>query len=67
VLKKYRDNFQIIKMPSPTNEAVKAIVREECLIHDIRYLFFDYIFVSQSLVNEFAGMRLRNDKFLSCT
>lgn len=64
VLKKYRDNFQIIKMPSPTNEAVKAIVREECLIHDIRYLFFDYIFVSQSLVNEFAGMRLRNDEAL---
>lgn len=64
VLKKYRNNFQIIKMPSPTTEAVKAIVREECLIHDIRYLFFDYIFVSPSLVNEFSGMHLRNDEAL---
>ena len=64
ILKKYRDNFQIIKIPSPTNEAIKAIVREECLIHNIKYLFFDYIFVSQSLVNEFSGMRLRNDEAL---
>ena len=64
VIKKYRDNFQIIKMPSPTTESVKAIVREECLIHDIRYLFFDYIFVSPALVNEFSGMRLRNDEAL---
>lgn len=65
VLKQYQDNFYIVRMPSPTIELVKTIVRENVLMHDIEYVFYDYIFISPSLLGEFKGFNLRNDKFLS--
>lgn len=65
VLEMYQDNLFIVRMPNPTIELVKTIVRENVLMHDIEYVFYDYIFVSPSLLNEFKGFSLRNDKFLS--
>ena len=46
----------------PTIELVKTIVRENVMMHDIEYVFYDYIFISPSLLNEFKGFNLRNDK-----
>ncbi len=51
-------------MPNPTIELVKTIVRENVLMHDIEYVFYDYIFISPSLLNEFKGFNLRNDEIL---
>ena len=64
VLEQYQDNFFIVRMPNPTIELVKTIVRENVLIHDIEYVFYDYIFISPSLLNEFKGFNLRNDEIL---
>ena len=66
VLEMYQDNLLIVRMPNPTIELVKTIVRENVLMHDIEYVFYDYIFISPSLLNEFKGFNLRNDKLLSC-
>ena len=63
LMKKY-DNLVLVKMPNPTIESVKAIVRENCIIHDIGYVFYDYIFIGPSLLNEFKGFALRNDEVL---
>ena len=63
LMKKY-DNLILVKMPNPTIESVKTIVRENCIIHDIGYVFYDYIFISPSLLNEFKGFALRNDEIL---
>lgn len=65
VLETYQDNFFIVRMPNPTIELVKTIVRENVLMHDIEYVFYDYIFICPSLLNEFKGFNLRNDKILS--
>lgn len=64
VLETYRENFFIVRMPNPTIELVKTIVRENVLMHDIECVFYDYIFISPSLLNEFKGFNLRNDEIL---
>ena len=64
VLEKYQDNFFIVRMPNPTIELVKTIVRENVLLYNIEYVFYDYIFISPSLLNEFRGFNLRNDEIL---
>ena len=52
IMKTY-DNFTVIKMPSPTIELVKTLVRENCLVKNISYVFFDYIFINPSLLATF--------------
>ena len=64
LMEKYKDNLILVKMPNPTIESVKTIVRENCIIHDIGYVFYDYIFIGPSLLNEFKGFALRNDEVL---
>ena len=63
LMKKY-DNLILVKMPNPTIETVKTIIRENCIVHDIGYVFYDYIFIGPSLLNEFKGFALRNDEVL---
>lgn len=65
VLEKYEDNLTLIKMPSPSIELVKTVVRENCIRTGAEYVFFDYIFICPSLLREFKGINLRNDKLLS--
>jgi len=64
VLETFQDNLYIVRMPNPTIELVKTIVRENVLMHDIEYVFYDYIHISPSLLNEFKGFSLRNDEVL---
>ena len=64
ILEQYQENFYIVRMPNPTIELVKALVRENVLLHDIEYVFYDYIFICPSLLNEFKGFNLRNDEVL---
>ena len=58
------DNFTVVKMPSPTIELVKTLVRENCLTKNISYVFFDYVFINPSLLATFQGFSLRNDEVL---
>lgn len=63
IMKTY-NNFTVVKMPSPTIELVKTMVRENCLTKQISYVFFDYIFINPGLLGEFKGFSLRNDEIL---
>ena len=64
IMKHFEENLILIKMPNPTIELVKTIVREQCLIHDIGYVFYDYIFIGPAILGEFRGFALRNDEVL---
>ena len=64
VMEQYKDNFFIVQMPNPRIDLVKNLVREQVLLHDIEYVFYDYIFISPSLLSEFKGVSLRNDEIL---
>ena len=64
IMKMYKDNFIIQRMPNPTIGLVKTMIREQCLINDIHYVFYDYIFIGPALLGEFRGFNLRNDELL---
>lgn len=64
LIKMYKDNFQIIRIPNPTIELSKTMIRENCLTNDIGYVFFDYIFINPMLLAEFRGFNIRNDEAL---
>ena len=64
VLKEYASNFILVRIPNPTIELVKTKVREKVLLHDIGFVFFDYIFISPALLGEFRGFGVRNDEVL---
>ena len=64
LMKHYESNLTLVKMPNPTIELVKTIIRENCITKDIGYVFYDYIFIGPALLNEFKGFALRNDEVL---
>lgn len=64
VLKEFGENFIIVRMPNPTIELIKSTVREQCILHDLDYVFYDYIFIGTALLGEFRGFALRNDEIL---
>ena len=64
VLERFKDNLTIVRMPGPTIGLLKQVIREQVKLKDIEYVFFDYIFVSPSLLSEFKGANLRNDEIL---
>ena len=64
IMERYKDNFFIVQMPLPRIDLVKNLVREQVLLHGIEYVFYDYIFISPSLLTEFKGVNLRNDEIL---
>lgn len=64
VVHDYEENFVIIKCPNPTIESIKSLIRENCILHEIDHVFYDYIFIGPSLLNEFRGFNLRNDELL---
>ena len=65
IMEQFADNLTLIKIPNPTIELVKTLVRENCLTKGIGYVFYDYVFIGPALLNEFRGFSLRNDKILS--
>lgn len=64
VVEHFKDNIRFVQMPSPTLEGVKSTLRREVLLHNIQYVFYDYIFISPSIIREFQGVNLRNDEVL---
>lgn len=64
VMKHFSSNFIMLRIPDPSIELIKANIREKCLVEDVRYVFYDYIFISTGLLKEFKGFNLRNDELL---
>lgn len=64
IIHQYRSNFELMRIPDPNVEQLKLAVREKVITTGARYVFFDYIFVSPNLLQEFRGSNLRNDEAL---
>ena len=64
IMEQFSENMIIVKIPNPTIELVKTLVRENCLTNNIGYVFYDYIFIGPALLGEFRGFSLRNDEVL---
>lgn len=61
IIKKYKNNLMIVQIPMPSVEIVKSVVRQNCIINDIKNVFFDYIFSNPALLNEFRDLKIRED------
>lgn len=64
LMEQYKDNFYIVQMPSPRIDLIKNLIREQVILHNIEYVFYDYIFICPSIIGEFKGVALRNDEIL---
>lgn len=58
---KHFNNLYIVRLGNPNIEQVKAVVRQNWITNDIQNVFYDYIFSSPSLLNEFRDLRVRED------
>lgn len=63
IIKEFK-TLKLMRIPDPSIEQLKLAVREEVIISQRKYVFFDYIFISPHLLEEFRGHGLRNDELL---
>ena len=61
VIKKYKDNLMIVQITMKTVEVVKSVVRQNCIVNEIKNVIFDYIFSNPALLNEFRDLKIRED------
>ena len=62
VMETYKDNLFIVRLSNPNIEQLKSVIRQNYLVHGIQNVFYDYIFSSPSLLNEFRDLRIREDR-----
>lgn len=61
IMEAYSDNFIISQLPEPNLAQVKTHLRKYCLREGCEYVFYDYIFATPSLLNEFRDLAIRQD------
>lgn len=61
IMEMYSDNFIITQLPEPNLSQVKTHFRHHCLSNGVEYVFYDYIFATPSLLNEFRDLAIRAD------
>lgn len=65
VMERYKDNLFIVRLANPNIEQVKAVVKQNWVVNNIQNVFYDYIFSSPSLLNEFRDLHIREDVALA--
>lgn len=61
VMEFFKNNFYIVRLSNPNIEQIKAVIRQNWMLYDIKNVFYDYIFSSPSLLNEFRDLHIRED------
>ena len=65
IMKQYIDNFYIVKLSDPSITEIKAKVRKYYFEENIEAVFYDYIFSSPGILNEFRDLKIREDVVLN--
>lgn len=61
LIEHYKDNFIITQIADPNIEKIKGKIREAYIQHNMGIVFYDYIFSSPALLNEFRDLKIRED------
>ena len=61
IMEAYKGNFHIEYIPDPNIAIIKTKVGKYVYKHDVRFVFYDYIFSSPGLLGEFRDLRVRED------
>ena len=64
IMDKYEKNFIIESIPNPSIQSLKSMITNYIIHDDVEYIFYDYIFSSIGLIDEFKGINLREDVVL---
>lgn len=62
VMNFYKDNLLVVRLSNPNIEQIRAVIRQNWMVHSIKNVFYDYIFSSPSLLNEFRDLKIREDR-----
>ncbi len=64
IIELFKDYLMLEQIADPSVGLLKSKMLQYIYKKDVRYIFFDYIFTSSSLMGEFAATRLREDVIL---
>ena len=61
IMEKYSENMNYARIPDPCSSVVKNLVRRRYLQDGIENYFYDYIFSSPAMLNEYRDLGVRED------
>ena len=61
IIEKYRDYFFVDSITDPDLTNVEAMVKKYVTFNNVSFVFFDYIFTSPALINQFSSSKIRED------
>lgn len=61
IMKKYEENMLFARIPDPCSSAVKNLFRKYSMQHNVENFFYDYIFSSPAMLNEYRDIGIRED------
>lgn len=61
IIESCEDYFILVQIPDPSIAQIESCIRNHVLMDGVQNVFYDYIFSSPSLLNEFSAYRLRQD------
>jgi replicative DNA helicase len=64
IVEYYKDNFRIEHLPDPSIVEIQTLVRFNYQEYGTDHVFYDYIFSSSGLLNEYRDLKIREDVIL---
>ena len=62
IMERYKDNMHYARVPDPCSSVIKNLIRRRNLQDGIENFFYDYIFSSPAMLNEYRDLKIREDK-----
>lgn len=61
IMERYKDYMLFARIPDPCASVIKNLFRRYSLQHNVENFFYDYIFSSPAMLNEYRDLKLRED------
>lgn len=61
IMKRYKDNMLLARIPDPSASVVKNLFRRYNIQYGVENFFYDYIFSSPAMLEEYRDLKLRED------
>lgn len=61
IMEQYQDYMLTARVPNPCSSVIKNLFRRYNLQHDVENFFYDYIFSSPAMLNEYRDLAIRED------
>lgn len=65
IMEQYKDNLILNRIPNPSSSQIANSIKKHVYFNKIKYVFYDYIFTTPSLLNEFRDLKVREDVVLT--